>query len=867
MRRFRNCWFISLLLTQGAWAQIAFDYVQHQGQEGLFPNTPRSMAWGDFTNDGYPDIVLSGSNNGGEKTIAVLVNEAGRRFVHRDVLPPSALQARSKSGGATWADLDNDGDLDLFLPTGFSFTFDQQAANVLLRNDDGFFVDITTQSGLVDEQISDNALWFDYDLDGFLDLYIGNPGGAAARNLLYRNQGDGTFLDITVAAGLDIQLQPDLGGSNGGMGAADFDGNGWPDLYIGVWGANNRLFLGHADGVFTDNTSGEIEHWESQAFGATLGDINNDGLIDIFQTGGGGAGESFQLERSNLLLNQGGGRFLDITEAAGLAVLRAQSLQGVHLADFDNDGDLDLVAGNLQRPFLFLNEGGGTFSDASAQSGLGEKAINPAVADYNLDGFLDIWFSISWPFAQTWGLYRNKANGNHWLRVELVGTESNRQGVGGQVIARSGALRQTRLVPGGDGYNQSEQVVHLGVGGSAQVDSLIIEWPSGRTDILVGIAADQRIRVVEGSGQYFPVEAASWQHDLPDFIDQGQNLEVAIQVDPALFLEGASIETVTADLSGLGGAANVELAAAGDGTYTLARRLTVAGQGYRQLAINIEQNTPQGRQWSQFSKRIFIDEPGPVADDLSLLADAENAQWTNIGWPLEPISEPVFQGQKSFMATTDQDVLFVDFWRPDPEPPIFYDRLHFAFHPGDATAVEGPVTDVGIFLVGANGTGAIYFQPIDLDQRRWHSLEFPLPPAVFYALGGLREVIVIAFVNGTVYFDDMYLAAGQRSTAVSRADQGEEPGAFALAQNYPNPFNAETLIPFSTVADGQVELAVFNAAGQQVATLASGARPQGRHALGWDGRNDAGLALASGVYFYQLRAGNRVETRKLLLLR
>jgi hypothetical protein len=140
---------------------------------------------------------------------------------------------------------------------------------------------VTQEAGLIDAHATDNAVWLDYDRDGHLDLYTGNLGTTATRNLLYRNQGDQTFVDVTQEAGLDIVMHDENGGSNGGMAAGDFNDDGWPDLYIGVFSDRNRLLLNDTQGGFTDVTSGEIAD-PGEAFGTAVGDYNNDGNLDIF---------------------------------------------------------------------------------------------------------------------------------------------------------------------------------------------------------------------------------------------------------------------------------------------------------------------------------------------------------------------------------------------------------------------------------------------------------------------------------------------------------------------------------------------------------------------------------------------------------
>ena len=265
------------------------------------------------------------------------------------------------------------------------------------------------------------------------------------RNLLYRNNGDGTFVDVTAEAGLDVQLSH-IGGSNGGMVAGDFDDDGWPDLYIGVLLDRNRLFLNRGNGTFIDATTGEIDD-AGEAYGVAVGDYDNDGFIDLFLSAGPPSDPPGRIYRNN--------------------------------------------------------------------------GMPPA------------------------------AN-NHWLRVELVGVQSNRNGIGARLIAASGNLRQRREILGGRGYEQDEMVAHFGLGLHTQVERLEIRWPSGQVGVLTEIPADQKIRVFEGRTDYHVVHATVWENiDLPDSLISGENLHLSAAVRPALFAPDHGLAGRTGQLPGL----------------------------------------------------------------------------------------------------------------------------------------------------------------------------------------------------------------------------------------------------------------------------------------------------------------------------
>ncbi|MFH2100363.1 MAG: CRTAC1 family protein [Pseudomonadota bacterium] len=478
----------------------------------------RGVGFGDYDNDGWPDMVLT--EGSGSSRVLLLHNEASRRFTDRGTDIQSGISSTWKGGGPIWGDYDNDGDLDLFVPVG-AFWGTRPDLNILLRNDRGVFQDVTLEAGLTDVLPTDNAIWLDYDRDGNIDIYTGNLScGASAdpevRNRLYRNNGDGTFTDVTRETGLEVPMQTMEtstcgGGSNGGMVSGDLNDDGWPDLYIGVFQERNRLFLNDGQGGFRDATTDELAQGKGDAYGTALGDIDNDGDLDIYQATGGGPSGYYYGERPVLLMNTGDAVFMDVTEGVGLTGL-GLDLLGATLEDIDNDGDLDLVTWlrSQNTQLLYLNNGYGTFVDATSRFGVTGSGY-PDWADYDLDGFLD---------ASLDGWHRNNGNDNHWLRVELAGIQSNRNGIGARLIAVSGALRQMREIMGGKGYEQYEMIAHFGLGGYARVDELEIRWPSGQVDRLTNIPADQKIRVFEGGTQYQVVQPTVWT-SAPDSLVAG----------------------------------------------------------------------------------------------------------------------------------------------------------------------------------------------------------------------------------------------------------------------------------------------------------------------------------------------------------
>jgi len=836
----------------------------------------RSFAVGDYDNDGWTDFFLADLDGSGR--LGIQHHEGadrrvlqGGRLIFLEMADVFGETYPIYYGiGATFGDYDNDGDLDLFQPVGYDAhgRSMRNAPNLLLRNDRGRYVDVAREAGLTEELPTESGVWFDYDRDGHLDLWVTNgfvktveDVDPAAYNQLYRNQGDGTFTNVTEAARLQVLPKSGLGGVVG-----DFDDDGWPDLYVPVNLAPNRLFLNDRQGGFVDATSAEIAD-PGEANYALAGDIDNDGDLDLFQTASLTMGGNLRY-RSLMLLNLGGALFLDVTEGVGLSVLREEQSQNNTLFDIDNDGDLDLMLEAY--PYrLFLNEGNGLFADRTDRLEGAWRFV--PTGDYDRDGFLDAWFLFTGASRAT--LCRNTGSANHWLRVELVGVESNRRGIGARLLVTTGGKTQLRELYNSTGGMEIDALVaHFGLGEYSRVDRLEIRWPSGQVDVLTAIPADQMIRVFEGREGYHVVHPTVWE-SISDSLVVGTPVDFKAGVRPALFEAGAEITAVTADLRALGGAAGVPLTDGGEGTYRLEPvPLTVDGaHGFRTLSVMIDQTTSLGAYWTKLTKSIVV---SPAAD-AEIFADRVADDWT-----LVPISgvvldrqadEIVYEGEVSLGL---EAAAFTVKYQPDhPIDPVGYKSLRFAFHPGDATVGFRPAFNVvvnrnadrAVQLLGSDREGV----GIDMDLKDWQVVEIP-QVALGFAL--IEEINFLGNLRGTFYLDDLRLvtaAPPQPVTAVLEEHSSTLPESFTLHQNYPNPFNSSTVIRFALPTANDVELSIFNLAGQQVATLVEGARETGTYTVHWDGRDDSGRALASGVYLYRLRAGDgkQVETRKLLLLR
>lgn len=468
-----------LLLLTGipAWSQqnLYTDVSQLAGINNTGGNWGVSV--GDFDADGWEDLyfaVRNGPNrlyrNLGDGTFTQMAEQAG-------------LADPRNSRAGIWMDYNNDGLPDLYVGN-------YEQPDRLYRNlGNGQFEDVAEEAGIRNsgKPFSVNAA--DIDRDGWLDIYVAN---FLEENVLYRNNGDGTFTDVTAAAGVG-----DTGKSMGAL-FLDYDNDGDPDLYLTHDGNEpNILYRNRGDGTFEDISATARADFAGQGMGTDIGDINNDGFPDIYIT---------NLYDNALLLNNGNGTFTEIASDAGVNDFGMG--WGTLFLDCDNDGlqDIYVVNDSYFSPYpnvLYRNLGGNRFSvtdtDGPVASMFG--GYGAACFDYDADGNLDLVLSNTGSRDGN-QLFRNQGLGGNWIRFRLVGRLSNRQGVGARLELHTGdGRRQTREITCGNGFaSQSSIRQHFGLGTSVQVDSLVVRWPSGQVDRLFELPVDQELIIVEGQG-------------------------------------------------------------------------------------------------------------------------------------------------------------------------------------------------------------------------------------------------------------------------------------------------------------------------------------------------------------------------------
>jgi len=474
----------------------------------------------DLDNDGDLDILTSTWDPNGPMHLHR--NEGDGTFTDRT----AAAGLTGLLGGINMlqADYDGDGFVDIFVLRGAWLRDTGRHPNSLLRNDgDGTFTDVTFEAGLGDAHYpTQTAGWADYDNDGDLDLYVGNEytKALAAPGQLYRNDGDGTFSEVAAAAGV----------TNGrlakGVTWGDFDGDRYPDLYVSNLLQPNRLYRNQRDGTFVDIAGALGVDRPVRSFPVWFWDFDNDGVLDLYvpsYRGESGAlrslvlsylGEPHEEEMPRLYRGDGAGGFTDVAGERGLDLYVLP--MGCNFGDLDNDGWLDFYLGTgypnyeaLMPNVMYRNVGGERFVDVTTAGGFGhlQKGHGIAFADLDHDGDQDVFAEMGGAFpgdAFNDALFENPGFDNHWLTIQLVGKKTNRSAIGARirvvVQGEDGRRSIYKHVNSGGSFGANPLRQTIGLGQAKAIVYLEVSWPtSDTTQIFRSVAMDQFIRVEEGS--------------------------------------------------------------------------------------------------------------------------------------------------------------------------------------------------------------------------------------------------------------------------------------------------------------------------------------------------------------------------------
>jgi hypothetical protein len=466
----------------------------------------------DYDNDGLLDLVFSTLDPG--MPLAFYRNQGDGRF--SDQSEQAGLKEQLGGLMCVQADYDNDGNLDIFVPRG-AWLKNPMRPSLLKNTGGGKFSDVTEQAGLLHPINSNSAQFADYDNDGWVDLFV---CGEAQPSQLFRNTGNGMFEDVTSQAGLD-----DLRGMWKGVSWFDYDNDGFPDIFLNDFTGTAKLFHNERNGHFAEKTEAMEIKGPEIGFSCFTWDYDNDGWLDIFATSydrtlgdavKGLLGQPHERKQNKLYRNLGGRRFEDVTQSAGLT--DCFQTMGCNYGDFDNDGFLDMYLGTGEPDVATLvpnrmlrNLAGERFVDITSSSGTGHLQKGHAVAcgDWDRDGDVDIAIEMGGavPGDKYHNvLFLNPGQGNHYLNVKLVGAKSNRSAIGAriQVITTSDdPLTVHRCVSSGSSFGANPLEQLIGLGKHDRVESVEVHWPtSGITQVFKDIAADQHIEITEGNDEY-----------------------------------------------------------------------------------------------------------------------------------------------------------------------------------------------------------------------------------------------------------------------------------------------------------------------------------------------------------------------------
>jgi hypothetical protein len=468
-----------------------------------------TCAWGDIDGDGDQDLIVAGSGD----FLTAYRNEDGH---FTDATKEFALTGVPSGYSLNIVDYDNDGSLDLYMAMN---GWNGPMKNMLFHNEKGKFVNVSKASGLDDPGSGFVSLWGDLDNDGWLDVVIANgvlKEGSVPQ--IYRNNKNGTFTNVTTAAGLNEPA------SHGAIGLAlgDYDKDGCLDLFInGLNNGPNRLYRNDGNWRFRDVTrKAGVMQPPHNGFVSFFLDYNNDGWPDLLTTSLAPwdivaeamkqPPKTLHADASRLFRNNGNGTFADVTYSARLYY--PMGTMGAGVADLDNDGFIDLYFGTgdpqitrLEPNRFFRNNGDGVFTDLTRYVGFqrpGNKGHGVTFIDLDGDGDLEVFAQLGGHYPGDWAynaFYRNlKGNQNHWLQVDLRGVKSNRFGVGAQLTLKTGDLLVYREVKGSEGFGATSPYrQHFGLGKAAKIDSLEVRWPSGVKQVLNGLNTNQVIAITE----------------------------------------------------------------------------------------------------------------------------------------------------------------------------------------------------------------------------------------------------------------------------------------------------------------------------------------------------------------------------------
>ncbi len=813
-------------------------------------------SWVDYDGDGDLDLFAVNFNNQNNNLYR---NDGGGNFtLMTSVLVGSIVSDAGNSFSCSWGDYDNDGDLDVYIANASPTVTNEN--DFLYTNDgDGTFTRVTTGSVVTSGGFTTGGSWVDYDNDGFLDLFAVNNNQV---NFLFHNNGNGTFTRITTGNALIQQSS-----RHHGCSWSDYDNDGDMDVFVACnIGTVNRMYRNDGGGVFTRITTGEIVTDVGSAQGASWGDYDNDGDMDLFVPNRSG-------QDNNLYRNNGDGTFSKMTSAeVGSIVNDGGDSFGSGWSDVDNDGDIDLYVANWsgENDFLYFNNNDGTFTRDLVGDIVNDGGESQAVSwgDYDGDGFEDLFVGNGYFANENDFLYHNDGNSNHWLTIRCTGTTSNRSAIGTKVLIKATIngnsrwqVREIAEQTGAFGHNSL--YAHFGLGDAVTVDSVVLLWPSGLKEYYANLPANQFVSLTEGEGQTITLLSA-----LPG--DQSVLLRWTASTDVHFWKYRIYMDTVshpTAIHDSMLIVTDTSLVITGltnDITYYF--RISEVTQDTGESAysnelsatpsVNIQRGVSVDERWNLVSVPVQVQDfskntifPAATTSAFSYLQNGSYAQHGVLelrkGYWLKFDSSQTFSLQGLALYTDTFTVhsgwnLIGSISNPVSvldiisDPPGIITSNFFGYaksyimtdsiRPGEGYWVHSSAD--GKFILSNNSAGG--------KSNRIHILNtslMPPPPP-----GEARQMIGL-------------------------------PAGPLLVQSYPNPFNPSATIEYVLEHESSVTLQIFNIIGEAVITLVDKVEHTGLKKVIWNGEDRNGKLVSGGVYYYRITAGILTQTGKMIYLK
>ncbi|MBD3223406.1 MAG: T9SS type A sorting domain-containing protein [Caldithrix sp.] len=781
-------------------------------------NFSQGCAWIDYDQNGTLDLLVT---NGVDQNDFLYSNTGQGSF--EKITSLNIVLENTRSNSPSWADYDNDGNIDLFISNaGFQ-------NNLLFKNEgEGSFKRITDYIITQDDGKSISASWGDYDNDGYIDLFVAN-GFANYTNYLYKNGNGQGFTKIN-----EGPIVTDIAADSRGCSWVDYDNDNDLDLFVvNKQNQNNFLYENLGNGRFKKIIDGAIVNDGGNSSSCSWGDYDNNGYLDLFVA-------NDQDQHNFLYRNNGDGTFTKVKE--GVLVSEKNYSSGSSWADFNNDGYLDLLLSIGQQyhegpNWLYINDGQGNFEKLPINSVKNDTSYSAGTCcgDYDKDGFVDIFISNF--HDQNNFLYRNQGNNNNWINIKLEGLYSNYAAIGAKVLIKANiqgeSFWQMRQVLAQTGHrSQNSLNVEFGLGDATTIDTMIIKWPSGFDNIYHKVQSNQFLKVKEHiQRRKSPVLLSA--HDVPN--DQGGKVQlkwISSRLDTNLnsmthysiwrAIPENQYNQFSAKLIN-----NKQIkyrsTTSGDSTYyweMIGEQEAHRLDRYSFTASTLFNATPSNKGYHYFMISAHTSNVNEFYDSNII----RGYSMDNLH-PLSPANFAAKLIESSIRLT----------WAPNKEDDLKQYLLYRGENANLNTQIRPPLSVIqDTFYVDENINNNDYYY-----------------------------VVKAMDING----NESEASKEIKVSVTNMPDDNQMPEQVGLHQNYPNPFNPTTTIRYDLPDEASVSLVIYNAIGQRIKTLVDKYENSGVKRVKWFGKDEHEKTVPSGIYFYKLKIADQIHIKKMILLR